>query len=170
MAIPSTLTSRLVELKTHPFFALLLFLSFCLSAAIFVIVLLSVFFPRVSATTTTVLLLAVLREQQDRAREGAEQGERSVQPYGIVFRENSYSTFQGEDFAWAVPGSRETVPLENEIALSSTFPSNVVLFESGSGDIKNYSADHNSITITHQGTGKKETIVLNRFGIVLHRQ
>lgn len=113
-----------------------------------------------SLTTTTNSLVSDLRNQQILAMEGDSGSTNSAQPHGIYLQSNNYVLFAGSTY-----NSSDTYnfPMSTgAVNLSTTFPSNQVLFSKGDGSVSGFSSGQNTITLSLQGNS--ETITINRFG------
>jgi prepilin-type N-terminal cleavage/methylation domain-containing protein len=113
-----------------------------------------------SVTSETDTLLADLKSQQLLAMSGEIGSTTSQQPHGIYFQSSSYTLFADSTYSTSDSDNFSINVAPNTI--TTTFPSNQVLFEVGDGAISGYNASDDTITIS--GTGKSQTITLNRFG------
>jgi hypothetical protein len=84
------------------------------------------------------------------------------QPHGIYFQSSSYTLFADSTYS-SSDSNNFTVSVAPD-TITTTFPSNQLLFEYGDGAITGYNASNNTITIS--GTGKSQTITLDRFGAI----
>lgn len=120
---------------------------------------------KTSLDTTVASLLADIKGQQTLAMSGSIQGGTSASEYGIYFGTTSYTIFSGSSYT-ANNSTNFVVPLKNSVNFSSiTFPSRVIIFQRASGEIANFNASQNQITLANQG-GETKTITINRIGVV----
>ena len=115
-------------------------------------------------STTVETLLADLGQQQLKAMIGDTEGRTESDTYGIHFEADTYTLFHGtysdseaSNFSLDLPDTQQ---------ISSTFADDEIIFEQGSGEILNYDADEDTITVQEPATGQQRTIELNRYGVV----
>jgi len=113
-----------------------------------------------SLSSATSTLLADIRNQQIHAMTGDMGSTSSQQPHGVYIQSNDYVLF-----ADSVYNSSDTYNYSvntNDVSLSTTFPSNQVVFSTGNGEVTGYTVGSNTITLSENGSSK--TITINRFG------
>jgi prepilin-type N-terminal cleavage/methylation domain-containing protein len=113
-----------------------------------------------SVATTTDTLLSDLRSQQLLAMSGGEGSANAQQPQGVYFQPNSYTLFADPTYSSSDPSNYTVNVGANQI--STTFSSDQVVFEKGSGEVTSFSSGSNTITVS--GSTDSETIIINRFG------
>lgn len=80
--------------------------------------------------------------------------------FGLYFESNRYTLFSGS--AYSAPDPQNfVVSLDPSLTLSATFPSSILVFSAGSGEITGFVAGSDSLTL---GT---ETLVFNRYGTLI---
>ena len=114
----------------------------------------------VSVTTVTNTLLADLKNQQLLAMVGDDGSTSSQQEHGVYIQSNSYTLFA--DSSYNPSDSNNFNVSAGNNSLTTTFPSNQVVFNKGDGSVDGFSTGHNTITISGSGTTK--IITINRFG------
>ncbi len=118
-----------------------------------------------SATVETVI--ADLRGQQTKAMSGYAGGGTVADDYGVYFDTNSYTLFKGSAYPTGDSANAITVLPEYITFSSVVFPDSSVVFTKGSGEVSDYSASGNTITLTQTLSGEQKTITINRYGAVL---
>lgn len=117
----------------------------------------------ITATVNTVI--ADIRGQQTKAMTGVDGSS-----FGIFFQTNGYTLFKGDSYNPSDPANAVT-PLPTNITFSPiTFPSNVLVFTKGSGEIAGFSSATNSIAINQNLTGEHKTFTINRYGAITSLQ
>ncbi len=114
----------------------------------------------VSVATVTNTLLADLKNQQLLAMTGDVGSTTSQQEHGIYIQLNSYTLFSDSTYTSA-DSNNFTVSAGNN-SLTTTFPSNQIVFNKGDGSVDGFSPGNNTITVSGSGTTK--IITVNRFG------
>lgn len=115
---------------------------------------------------TVDVLIADLKSQQMNAMSGSLEGGGSNERYGVKMLSNSYVLFRGSEYNASDAHNRTIVP-EDGSTFSTTFPTNVVVFEKGSGEIISFISGADSITATSPNTTDQKTIRLNQYGVVV---
>lgn len=121
---------------------------------------------KVNLTSAVDILVADLAGQQLKAMSGDTEGRGVNDAYGIYFGTTSYTVFHGLAYN---PGdsSNFTVNLPVGITLANvTWPTNMVIFGKGSGEVVGWSGSTNSLQITSVSDGRTKTITVNRLGVV----
>lgn len=121
---------------------------------------------RTTRAVTVDALITDLKSQQTNAMSGLLEGGGSSERYGVKMLSNSYVLFRGSEYNAADTHNRTIVPEDGSI-FSTTFPTNVIAFEKGSGEIISFISGADSITATSLNTTDQKTIRLNRYGIVV---
>lgn len=132
----------------------------------FVSLTLSNMIPRASLHATGATVIADLRQQQLRAMSGEALGLAAVVPLGIKFEGNTYTFFQGESYVASLPASHFRVSVQEPLEINTTFVNNEVIFESGTGNIQDYTAANDQIIVQNSQTNQQQVITFNRYGII----
>ena len=111
-------------------------------------------------------LIVDIRQQQEKSLLGEVEGKNAVTPFGIVFKENGYLLFQGLFYSPSENDQARVSTIAPNLSLESTLPKNSLIFESGTGNILNYDASKNTITITDTVTGAQQTLAFNLYGVI----
>lgn len=126
--------------------------------------------PKANISTTVDVLIADLKQQQQKAMSG-ETGVASAsgeaQPHGVHIDSNQYVLYSGITYD-AQSASNSAFPLSEVVQLSTTFPSNAVLFNKGSGEVLGYTSSESArITVTDTVQNRQKVIQLNEFGVII---
>jgi prepilin-type N-terminal cleavage/methylation domain-containing protein len=109
------------------------------------------------------ILIADIRSQQLKAMTGDSNGGVNTS-YGIFFSQNSYTLFKGSSYAPGDP-SNFLVNLDDGLSFTDvTFPSSVVIFQKGDGEVVNWATGLDGVSITDSQTGRITQIKINRYG------
>ncbi len=111
------------------------------------------------------VLVSDLKTQQIKAMVGDTEGRGVPDNYGIKILSNQYVMFHGNAYNPS-DTANFSVPIPNSYVLTSTFPNSTVLFASDSGELVNFTVGSNAVVLTNTPTGKKETIILNKYGTI----
>lgn len=119
--------------------------------------------------TTVDVFLTDLSHQQLKAMVGDTEGAGSLVTYGIHFDSGKYTLFRGAYDSLATSNFAVTLPTTQQI--TTTFPSNEVVFDKGSGEVTcfiNATCDSTTSKVTFKDstTGEQKTIQLNKYGVV----
>jgi len=109
------------------------------------------------------MLVADLAYERSLAMAGDAGSSTTQQPHGIRFAADSYTLFTGASYHASDPNNY-TPSLDGNIALSTTLPGGEVLFDTASGEVRDYDPAKHTITVS--GDGYTKTITLNRLGTV----
>lgn len=107
-------------------------------------------------------LFSDIKNQQTKAMVGDATGQSTSQAYGVYFNNNQYTLFQGSSYV-SNNQSNFTVNLSN-VTVTSTFPSNQLVFSRVSGEVSNFTAGSNTITVS-SGSNQK-VLTVNQYGAV----
>jgi prepilin-type N-terminal cleavage/methylation domain-containing protein len=108
-------------------------------------------------TTNLDTLLSDIRSQQTQAMS-------SDASYGVHFEAGSYTLFLGSTYTQGL-SANSVISLDPGITfINVTFPSSVIVFSPGSGDITGYTAGQDSFTINSTVTNKSTVIKINKYG------
>lgn len=117
-----------------------------------------------SVTTSAESIVSDIESQKIKAMEGY--GTQSGQSYGVYLNSNSYVLFKGNSFSPS-DSSNFTVALDPGLTfINVTFPSNLIVFSSKSGELNSYSNGSSSFTLKDTKGNKTETVIFNRYGVV----
>ncbi|HSE29245.1 MAG TPA: type II secretion system protein [Candidatus Saccharimonadales bacterium] len=108
------------------------------------------------------MLIADLRSQQIKSMMGDDDGGSTAQSYGVLFEANSYTLFSGSSYSPSNPTNFQ-VQVEG-LSLSSTFPSNTLIFAKASGEVSGYNASQDTITFTNS-VGDQTVVEVNLYGV-----
>lgn len=116
------------------------------------------------ASSSKDVLLSDIKSQQSRAMNGYT-NKSTPQDYGVYFGNTFYTLFEGSTYDQNDP-LNHIVTLDGQLDVStSTFPDNQLVFEAGSGEIKNYQEENNQIIITDPQSGTAGVIYINKYGV-----
>lgn len=122
--------------------------------------------PQTAATlgATADTLVADLRAQQLKAMTGNSASGSVAEPFSLLVANDHYTTYSGTYNA-SSPDNFVTMT-ESGVRLTTTFPAATITFAKGTGELTNFSAGVNTITLTNTNSGETTTIQLNRLGVV----
>lgn len=120
--------------------------------------------PQSTLSNATELLVADIKQQQLSALTGNTEGQDDSSNYGIHFTANKYTLFRGTVYN-ANEASNFDINLDN-ISTSTSASGSVIVFQRNSGEILNFQASNNTITLTHNDIGQSKTITINKYGII----
>lgn len=122
---------------------------------------------RVLATnsTSTSVIISDLKNQQIKAMTGDTEGRGVPDNYGVKILSDRYVLFHGTAYSPA-DADNFAIPIETGYALGTTFPDNMVLFSSESGELIGFVQNQNTITLTNTSSGQSKTIQINKYGTV----
>lgn len=111
-------------------------------------------------------LVSDIRAQQTKAMTGSAEGRANSSNYGIYFLSDRYTLFNGNSYNAADP-TNYTIELPDDIEIvSTTLPSNTLLFSILSGEIVGYTDTSSSIIFRSISTNEQTVITLNRLGVI----
>lgn len=130
----------------------------------FITINLANFQQKTSVNTTVDTLISDMKNQQAKAMAGAGSG--SGNSYGIYFQPDRYILFTGSSYS-STNSSNFTVRLDATISFTNiTLPSNVLVFLRQSGEINGFTNGSNTITVKDTQGSNKQTITINKYGVV----
>lgn len=105
-----------------------------------------------------------IKAQQLRAMSGDSGSDAVTEPFGVYVQSNQYTLFKDAAYNG---GSADNfvIPTTSGITLSTNFPSSQVVFSKGTGDVNNFNASTNTITITNSA-GESKVLTINRYGAI----
>ena len=113
-----------------------------------------------------ITLVSDIQRQQQKSMLGETFGGANTFNFGIYFEPSQYTLFQGTVFSPSDP-TNLIIPLERNIQLSSiTFPSSLLVFTKGSGEVVGFVAGSNSVQLRDAMTGDQKTITFNKYGVI----
>jgi prepilin-type N-terminal cleavage/methylation domain-containing protein len=115
---------------------------------------------RQDATDT---LLSDIKNQQLFAMVGTTGSTSSQQPAGIFVQSNQYTLFTGSSYS-AGDGYNYVVAAPQGTTFGTTFPSSIIQFNKGAGDVSGFINGSNTITITTSAGTR--TLTFDRYGAV----
>ncbi len=118
-----------------------------------------------SQSTSITSIASDLRNQQFKAMVGSTDGRTTPDSYGLYITPTSYVLFHGTTYSPS-DTSNLTVDTQNGFQLTTTLPSSLIIFSHGSGEVKNYDANNNTITLTDTTNNTQKTLRINRYGVV----
>lgn len=111
-------------------------------------------------------LVSDIRAQQTKAMTGSTEGRTTSSNYGVYFLSDRYVLFNGNSYNASEP-TNYTIELPDDIEIvSTTLPSNTLLFSILSGEIVGFTDSSNSIIFRSLGTNEQTVIILNRYGVI----
>jgi prepilin-type N-terminal cleavage/methylation domain-containing protein len=116
-----------------------------------------------NAQDATETLVADIKNQQLFAMTGTTGTASSQQSAGIFIQSGQYTLYTGASFVGG-DNYNYVVSAPTNTAFSTTFPSGLLLFNKGVGDVNGFVNGSNTITIT--APGRTRTITINRYGAV----
>lgn len=121
---------------------------------------------RVSVQRSTVdTLLTDIRDQQNKAMAQDTKAATSPSDYGIRLTSTNYTMFKGSTYN-ASDANNFTVTLDTSVQLVSiTWPSSVIVFKSGSGEVNNFVGTTNTFQVRDLTNSQNLTITLNKYGV-----
>lgn len=121
---------------------------------------------RADLQTSISSLISEIKQQQIKAMIGDTEGTGTQSTYGIYFQSDSYTTFRGSNYSAGATGNF-TVNLGNTIEFSTiNLPASQIIFDKGSGEIANFVAGTNTITIRNTTNNEQRTITINKYGVI----
>lgn len=100
--------------------------------------------------TTVQTLASDLKDQQTKAMSGGSDGSSHL-AQGIFFETNRYILFSGNTYNASSPNNF-AVDTKEGINIFTTFPSNQIVFSQNNGEVENFAAGSNTITVTTENT------------------
>jgi len=121
-----------------------------------------------SATINSQLstIISDLKIQQVKSQGGDTEGRTTSDSYGIYFETNRYTFFHSLVYNQNDPDNLVVNLGDNMELTDIRFPSAMVVFREGSGELLNYVSGSDSVTLVNTQTNEEKTITLNRYGVV----
>lgn len=117
--------------------------------------------PKTNSRATEAILLADIRQQQLNSQSG-----KGGTAHGVVFGSGEYVLFTGSSYVPSDPANT-VVPLDDQLTLFTTLPSNQLIFAPLSGEPTNISAFQDQIVLTNTTTNTTYTLEINELGVPL---
>lgn len=119
--------------------------------------------------TSLTSLVTDIRNQQFKSMVGTTEGRATSDNYGIYMSPTSYTLFHGTSYSPSDPANL-TVTLQNHLEITTTFQNAILVFSKGSGEIKNYNAPNNTITVWDTTNNTSKTLTINQYGTITQVQ
>lgn len=118
-----------------------------------------------SAENALNVIVNDIKSQQNQSIIGSTSGT-SPSEYGVYFETNQYTLFKGSSYSPS-SNTNHIIPLDPSLSFSSIgFPSGAVIFARGSGEVQNFSAGQNTITLLSTNGGESKTMRINKYGVI----
>lgn len=124
--------------------------------------------PRASLKAESEVFISQLKHQQLKAMTGAARaGDGADEPslYGIYIQDHAYTLFSGQVYDPLSADNFEVI-VEEPISLSTSFPQQQIVFSAVSGEVQNFDANNNTITISDSQTNRDTIININQYGVI----
>lgn len=119
-----------------------------------------------SISTVVPVIISDIKSQQMKAMTGMTDDSNTTTSHGIYFTSDRYVLFEGDSYQ-ANTASNFTVTLAPNLRFESIlFPSSQVVFSQQSGEVSNFSAGNNTITLRNTNDNKTRTITINELGVI----
>lgn len=120
---------------------------------------------RFSLSTSADTLINDIKIQQLKSMVGSTEGRTSTDSYGIAFGQHSYTFFHGTSYN-SSDLSNAIFTLDTNILITTTFPSSAIVFQRPTGEIANFSANTNTVTLKDTTNNQTITLTFNSLGII----
>lgn len=110
-------------------------------------------------------LISDIRGQQLKSMLRDSDGQAVPDSFGVYIEPNQYVLFQGDSYNSSNP-SNVVIPLDQNIQLSTNFPSSALVFASGSGEVVGFVEGSDQITLQSPTDTNSVGLVINRYGVV----
>lgn len=115
--------------------------------------------------TTLETLLSDIKNQQLKSMLGDTEGEAAHEEFGIYFEADRYTLFRGTTYDSDDPFNF-TITLPESIEFTNIqFPSALLIFEKGSGEVIGHTESTDSIALRNITTNETKTITVNLYGV-----
>lgn len=115
--------------------------------------------PKTVSVASEATIIADLRQQQLKAQHGF-----NGTAHGIAFGSGEYVLFEGSSYSPSEP-SNQIIPIEDQLSISTTLPSNVVVFAPASGEPVGINQSQDQVTVTNNSLGTSFTLEINPLGV-----
>ncbi len=120
---------------------------------------------KAGTSSSTDVFVSDVRSQQLKAMLGDTEGRISADAYGVYLNSTSYTLFHGISYNALDPSNSPVQLGDNITFVNVSFPSNVIVFASGSGEIVGFSGA-GTLGIRNVLSNTQKTVQLNKFGTV----
>lgn len=120
---------------------------------------------RTSIDAALDVLVSDIKRQQLKSMTLNKAGETDTNKYGIRVEPDRYYLFKG-DSAFSDLQSKEVKLDSNLVFENILFPDWKVIFLKGSGEVENFSAGADNITLKDKYSDQKRTLNINKFGVI----
>ena len=121
---------------------------------------------RTASETKITVVTTDIKGQQIKAMTG-EAGNGSASDQGIYFEQDKYVLFRGTTYDVANTSNFEVTLASNLEFSAISLPGSQIIFEAVSGEVSNYNASTNSVTLRNTTNGETKTITVNSFGTII---
>ncbi len=121
--------------------------------------------PRASLKSQTEILVSQVRSQQLKAMSGTAYNTEEPSIFGVYIEPQSYTLFRGLVYDPLAEDNYQ-MTVDEPIQLSTTFPSQQIIFAAGSGEILNFDPANSSITIHNTQNSESTVINFNQYGVI----
>ncbi len=122
--------------------------------------------PRVAVRSTAETLRSELRLLQARAMQGDVGIVAGPSAFGVFFAADRYTFFEGSSYVPGAQGNVETI-MEEAVSISTELPSNILVFQHGSGEVVGFMSGQDTITISNVESGESAGFTVNQYGVLL---
>ena len=121
--------------------------------------------PRVNASSAAEKISIDLKDQQLKAMIGDTEGRTTADQYGIYFQTNQYILFHGASYS-AAQADNVSISIGSEFVIDRDLPNNSIVFQRRSGEVNNFDASNNSLTVTNTANNETKVLTINKLGVV----
>lgn len=122
--------------------------------------------PRSNLRTSVNNLVSDLSFQQHKAMVGESNGAGIRPAFGVHFQEDRYTMFEGITYSAASPDNIEIVLPDNVQFSNINIPNDTIVFATVSGEVQNFNASENSVTVTSSVLSDQAIITFNQLGVI----
>lgn len=121
---------------------------------------------KASLNTTVADFINDGKSQQTKAMVGDTEGRLSHDSYGLYIDPNRYILFHGPAYS-SIDPDNFAIPLTSDLQFANVlFPSSQIIFNSISGELANFTAGANRLTIQNINDNSTKTVEINRYGVI----
>lgn len=125
--------------------------------------------PTATLITTVDSFVADTKQQQIKAMSGFTGSSSAGDSFSIFVSQNSYTLFRGLAYN-ASDAENNQIQIDSTLSISSTFPSNVLTFTKGSGEMPSFQSGHDTVTFQNTVTGATKIVKFNIYGTIISIQ
>lgn len=124
--------------------------------------------PQNKAIQTSIVdnLISDISSQQIKSMVGDTSSGGSVTMHGVYFETDRYVLFQGDEYTAGNASNFVVMLPESQSFSSILFPSGQLLFAEKSGEVADFAAGQNTVTLSDSGSGETKVIQINSFGVI----